>query len=345
MLQSSKSQKPEAKYPLPASDFRQFARTVITWFMQKMRGGFMKGKQKKLWKDISKNAGLYVLLAIPVIWYIVFKYVPMYGIQIAFRRFNPTLGITGSPWVGMTYFKQFFESYYFKDVLANTVTLSLFTLAIGFPVPIFLALLINEIKNSKLKKAVQNITYIPNFLSVVVIVSMLSLFSNKEYGLFNQITAIFGAAPVDYMSRPSSFQPLYVFSNVWQHMGFNAIIYIAALSAVDPQLYEASSIDGASRLQKILHISIPSIMGTILILLIMRIGNIMSVGFEKVLLMQNDVTLSASEIISTFIYKNGIQKGQFSYSTAVGIFNSAINFILLASANFISKKTAKTGLW
>ena len=305
----------------------------------------MQKKVIKLGKNIRKNIGLYIMLAIPLAWYIIFKYIPMYGLQIAFRRFNPTLGITKSPWVGITYFKQFFESYYFKDILWNTVSLSLFTMVIGFPMPIILALLINEIKNTKFKKAIQNITYMPNFLSIVVIVSMLTLFSNRDYGLFNKITGLFGAAPVDFMSKPNYFQPLYVFSNVWQYMGFNAIIYIAALSSVDQELYEAASIDGATRMQKIIHISIPCIMSTIIVLFIMRIGNLMSVGFEKVYLMQNSVTLSASEVISTFIYKTGIQKGQFSYSTAVGMFNSVINFILLISANFISKKSTKTGLW
>ena len=305
----------------------------------------MQEKVKKLGKNIRMNAGLYVMLAIPLAWYIIFKYIPMYGLQIAFRRFNPTLGITKSPWVGITYFKQFFNSYYFSVILWNTVSLSLFTMLVGFPMPIILALLINEIKNTKFKKVIQNITYMPNFLSVVVIVSMLSLFSNRDYGLFNKITGLFGAAPVDFMSKPNYFQPLYVLSNVWQYMGFNAIIYIAALASVDQELYEAASIDGASRMQKIIHISIPCIMSTIIVLFIMRIGNLMSVGFEKVYLMQNSVTLSASEVISTFIYKNGIQKGQFSYSTAVGMFNSVINFILLISANFISKKTTKTGLW
>lgn len=305
----------------------------------------MQEKVKKLGKNIRMNAGLYVMLAIPLAWYIIFKYIPMYGLQIAFRRFNPTLGITKSPWVGITYFKQFFNSYYFSDILWNTVSLSLFTMLVGFPMPIILALLINEIKNTKFKKVIQNITYMPNFLSVVVIVSMLSLFSNRDYGLFNKITGLFGAAPVDFMSKPNYFQPLYVLSNVWQYMGFNAIIYIAALASDDQELYEAASIDGASRMQKIIHISIPCIMSTIIVLFIMRIGNLMSVGFEKVYLMQNSVTLSASEVISTFIYKNGIQKGQFSYSTAVGMFNSVINFILLISANFISKKTTKTGLW
>lgn len=308
-------------------------------------GIHMQNKMKKQGKSIRKNMGLYVMLAIPLAWYIIFKYIPMYGLQIAFRRFNPTLGITQSPWVGLTYFRQFFDSYYFWDILWNTVSLSLFTMLVGFPMPIILALIINEIKNLKFKKAIQNITYMPNFLSVVVIVSMLTLFSNRDYGLFNKITGLFGGAPVDFMSKPGYFQPLYVFSNVWQYMGFNAIIYIAALSGVDQELYEAASIDGATRMQKIIHISIPCIMSTIIVLFIMRIGNLMSVGFEKVYLMQNSVTLSASEVISTFIYKNGIQKGQFSYSTAVGMFNSVINFILLIGANFVSKKTTKTGLW
>lgn len=302
-------------------------------------------KQRKLWKNIRKNAGLYAMLAIPLLWYIVFKYMPMYGLQIAFRKFNPTLGITKSPWAGLTYFKQFFDSYYFKDILWNTVSLSLFTMLIGFPMPIILALLINEIKNVKFKKLIQNITYMPNFLSVVVIVSMLTIFSNRDYGLFNKIGELFHATPVDFMSKPAYFQPLYVFSNVWQFMGFNAIIYIAALAGVDQELYEAASIDGASRMQKILHISIPCIMGTIIIMFIMRIGSLMSVGFEKAYLMQNSVNMSKSEIISTFIYKNGIQKGQFSYSTAVGLSNSVINFVLLASANFVSKKTTKMSLW
>ena len=300
---------------------------------------------KKKYKKIRKYAGLYIMLAIPFLWYIIFKYIPMYGLQIAFKRFNPTLGITKSPWVGLTYFKQFFDSYYFGNILWNTVSLSLFTMLVGFPMPIILALLINEIKNTKFQKVVQNITYMPNFLSVVVIVSMLTLFSNRDYGLFNKIGALFGAAPVDFMAKPAWFQPLYVFSNVWQYMGFNAIIYIAALASVDQELYEAASIDGASRMQKIIHISLPWIMGTIIIMFIMRIGSLMSVGFEKVYLMQNSVTLSASEVISTFIYKNGIQKGQFSYSTAVGLFNSVINFTLLMLANFVSKKATKTSLW
>ncbi len=302
-------------------------------------------KRKYLWKQLKKSKELYFLFAFPLVWYIIFNYVPIYGLQIAFKRYNPTLGITGSPWTGFNYFKQFFNSYYCFEVIWNTIRLSLYTMAIGFPVPILLALLINEIQSKKLSKAVQNITYMTNFLSVVVIVSMLNIFSDPAYGLFNKITGVFGVEPVDFMAKAASFSPLYVFSNVWQFMGFNAIIYIAALAAIDPTYYEAASIDGASRFQKIIHISIPCIMTTIIIMFILRIGNLMTVGFEKVLLMQNSVNTSTSEIISTFIYKNGIQKGQFGYSASVGIVNSVINFILLISANTLSRKVTKTGLW
>ena len=286
-----------------------------------------------------------LLALVPILWYVVFCYVPMYGVQIAFKKYNPSLGIIGSPWVGLKYFRQFFESYYFSEITLNTVILSLFTLVIGFPLPIILALIVNEIRSPFLKKSVQNITYIPHFLSVVVIVSMLNIFSNPTYGFFNDIRQFFGLSPVDLMAKPEYFRPMYVFSNVWQHMGFNSIIYIAALSAIDPALYEAATIDGASRLKKILYISLPSIVPTIMILFIMRIGSIMNVGFEKVLLMQNPINKSTSEIISTFIYTNGIQKGQFSYSTAVGLVNSLINCTLLLVSNKVSKKLTGSGLW
>lgn len=286
-----------------------------------------------------------LLALVPILWYVVFCYVPMYGVQIAFKKYNPSLGIIGSPWVGLKYFRQFFESFYFSEITLNTIILSLFTLVIGFPLPIILALIVNEIRSPFLKKSVQNITYIPHFLSVVVIVSMLNIFSNPTYGFFNDIRQFFGLSQVDLMAKAEYFRPMYVFSNVWQHMGFNSIIYIAALSAIDPALYEAATIDGASRLKKILYISLPSIVPTIMILFIMRIGSIMNVGFEKVLLMQNPINKSTSEIISTFIYTNGIQKGQFSYSTAVGLVNSLINCTLLLVSNKVSKKLTGSGLW
>ena len=301
---------------------------------------------KKDWKKKYKGkGGLFALIAIPMLWYVIFYYVPIYGGQIAFKKYIPSKGILGSSWVGLKYFKQFFDSFYFSEITLNTILLSLYTLAIGFPIPILLALAINEIRKPGLKKAVQNVTYIPHFLSVVVIVSMLNIFSNPTYGLFNGILSFFGGEPIDFMAKASAFRTLYVFSNVWQHMGFNSIIYIAALSAIDPSLYEAATIDGASRLQKIIYISIPCIIPTIMILFIILIGQLMNVGFEKVILMQNPINRSTSEIISTFIYTNGIQKGQFSYSAAVGLFNSFINCALLICANTVSKKISGSSLW
>ena len=296
-------------------------------------------------RQMCDKYDLLILFAIPLVWYIVFQYIPIYGVQIAFRRFNPSLGIQGSPWIGLQYFRQFFDSYYFWDLIKTTVTLSVYQMAVGFPIPILLALIINEIRNKAFQKTIQNITYIPHFLSIVVVVSMMDLFSDPSYGLFNKVSALLGAKSVDFIAKPAYFKTMYVLSGVWQNMGFNSIVYIAALSAIDPTLYEAAIIDGASRFQKIIHISIPGILPTIVILFILRIGSIMDVGFEKVLLMQNPVNASVSEVISTFIYKNGIQKGQFSYSAAVGLCNSVINFILLVLANLISRKTTQMSLW
>jgi ABC-type polysaccharide transport system, permease component len=301
--------------------------------------------KKSIFRTMRQQYELYLLFLIPLVWYIVFQYVPLYGVQIAFRRFNPGLGITNSPWVGMQYFKQFFNSYYFSDVLLNTLILNVYQMALGFPMPIILALMIHELQSNRLKKLVQNVTYIPYFLSMVVVASMLRLFSNPNYGLFNQIFGLFGVPPHEYFVKAEHFRSLYVFSGVWQNMGFNSVIYIAALAGIDPQLYEAANIDGASRLRKIWHISLPGILPTIVILFIMRIGSLMNVGFEKVLLMQNPVNLETSEVIASFIYKNGIQKGNFSYSAAVGIFNSIINLILLAGSNLVSRRITESSLW
>ena len=305
----------------------------------------MRPKTKGFFQAVRREYGLYLLFLVPLIWYLVFMYYPMYGLQIAFKRYNAKLGILGSPWVGFKYFQQFFGSYYFKDLLVNTLVLNVYQMALGFPIPIVLALVINEIHSQPLKKAVQNVTYIPYFLSMVVVVSMLTLFSNPNSGLFNKIAGIFGGGGVDYMAKEDCFRTMYVLSGVWQNMGFNSVIYIAALSSIDPQLYEAAEIDGASRMRKILNISIPCIMPTIVILFIMRIGSLMNVGFEKVLLMQNNVNMGKSDVISTFIYRNGIQKGQFSYSAAVGIFNSLINLALLVGANMLTRRLGDSSLW
>jgi putative aldouronate transport system permease protein len=300
---------------------------------------------KFFFKTVRAKYDLYLLLAIPLVWYLIFKYYPIYGVQIAFKDFIPTLGIWGSQWSGLKYFDRFFASHYFWELLWNTLSLSLYQLVIGFPIPIFLALLINEIKNRHYQKLIQNITYVPHFLSVVVIVGMLNIFLDPAYGIVNRLVMLLGGGTVDYMRKAEWFRIIYVFSDIWQHAGWNSIIYLAALNGIDPSLYEAASIDGASRLQKIIYISIPGILPTIMILLILQIGSIMDVGFEKVLLMQNPINASKSDIIATFVYQNGIQQGQFSYSTAVGLFNSVINFIILVLVNTIAKRTTKIGLW
>ena len=294
--------------------------------------------------DWKRNRALYLLVVPVIIFYIVFHYKPMYGAIIAFKDYTPALGVGGSPWVGLDNFTRFFTGPYFGRLLKNTVLLSVYELAFGFPAPIILALLLNELRNRKFKSLAQTVSYLPHFISMIVVTGMITNFAMTS-GLFNDLIVFFGGERSPLLQNPKLYRTIYVASSVWQEAGWGSIIYLSALAGVDSQLYEAASIDGATRMQKIIHISIPCIMGTILILFIMRIGNLMSVGFEKVLLMQRDVTISSSEVISTFIYKNGIQKGQFSYSTAVGMFNSIINFALLAGANFISKKTTKTSLW
>ncbi|MCI2128498.1 MAG: ABC transporter permease subunit [Sphaerochaeta sp.] len=301
--------------------------------------------KKRLYQRVWDKRGLFLLMAIPFAWYIIFKYVPMYGVQLAFKRYNPALGITRSPWVGLKYFRQFFHSYYFGTLLWNTLSLSLFQMLIGFPLPIILALMINEIHVRPYQKLVQNVTYIPHFLSTVVVVSMLNLFCDPTYGIFNKYLGLFGVPATDYMAKPNAFQTLYVFSNVWQNMGFNSIIYIAVLSSLNQDMYEAAMIDGCSRFKQMIYISLPALLPTIMILFVMRVGSLMNIGFEKVLLMQNPVNMSRSNVIATFVYTNGIQQGEFSYSTAIGLFNSLTNFVLLFGANRFSKKLTGSSLW
>src|SRR5690625_1743444 len=302
-------------------------------------------KKNTLLKQILSRYDLYLMLLLPMVWYFVFQYGPMYGLQIAFKDFNPVDGFLGSPFAGFEHFERFFSSYYFKRLLWNTVSISLFSLLIAFPIPIFLAILINEIQNNRFKKWLQNVTYIPHFISVVVIVGMLQLFLNQNGGFVNHIIELFGGSPIAFMEKASWFKTIFIGSNIWQHMGWQSIIYIAALSGISPELYEAATIDGASRLKRIIHVSIPGIMPTIIILLILDIGHFMNVGFEKILLMQNDLNMASSDVISTFVYRNAILNGDYSYSTAIGLFNSIINFILLILINRYARKQAETSLW
>ena len=294
---------------------------------------------------MARQWQLYAFLLIPVALVIIFNYVPMYGITLAFKDYKIKQGILGSPWAGGKYFDQFFSSPNFSLTLKNTLILSLYSLAAGFPMPILLALCLNEVKQQWFKKLVQMVSYAPYFISTVVMVGMLIQLMNVRTGFVNKLISAVGGTPVDFMAVPGLFRTIYVWSGIWQSMGYSAIIYIAALSNADPSLYEAAIIDGASRLQKIVHIDIPTIVPTITLLLIMSLGNVMSVGAEKVYLMQNNLNLLTSEIISTYVYKIGLISGQFSLSTAVGVFNSVINFILIVIVNAIAKRVGETSLW
>lgn len=298
-----------------------------------------------LWKRMRTRYDLYLLLLLPAAYYVIFQYGPMYGVQIAFKDFNPVKGITGSPWVGFDQFQRFFDSHYFTRLLWNTLSLSLYSLIFAFPVPIILALIVHEIRNKKFQKALQNLSYVPHFISLVVIVGMLQLFLDQENGPINHLITALGGSSIPFMQKAKWFKTIFISSNIWQNMGWQSIIYIASLAGIDPQLYEAAKIDGASRFKRLLHVSIPGIMPVIVILLILDIGHFMNVGFEKILLMQNDLNLDASDVIATFIYREGIQKGDYSYTAAIGLFNNLINFALLLLINRFARKKAETSLW
>lgn len=304
-----------------------------------------KSEKKKTLRKIRKNWDLYLLIIPIIAYFIIFKYIPMYGLQIAFKDFIAVDGIFNSPWVGLEHFERFFQSFYFERLLSNTLLIGLYELAVGFPIPIILALMINEVKNKYFKSFIQTITYAPHFLSVVVVVGILYLFLSPQTGIINQLIVILGGEPIYFMAEPAWFKTIFVFSGVWQNMGWSSIIYLAALSAIDPQLHEAAKIDGASRLQRIWHINLPSIKPTIIIMLILQCGSILGVGFEKVFLMQNSLNMSASDVISTHIYRTGILGADYSYSTAIGLFESFVNLIILLLVNYTARKVNKVSLW
>lgn len=299
---------------------------------------------RPLRRRILHSWQLYIMLFPALTWLIIFCYIPMYGILMGFVDYRASDGILHSQWAGLKYFQMFFDSNIFETVLKNTLSISILSLVIGFPIPIIFALLVNQLKSNRLKNVVQTITYMPNFISVVVIVSMLNIFFSPN-GLANNIAHLLGAENTITYADSRSFLPILIGSNIWQGMGFGAIIYLAALSSVSPELYEAARIDGASKLKIILHVDLPCIAPTIIMMFILNLGNLMSVGYEKILLMQSGQNIMSSEIISTYVYKMGITSTQYSYSTAIGIFNSVINFILLITANFVSKKTSSISLF
>jgi len=292
-----------------------------------------------------KRYDLYLMLLVPIAWYLIFHYGPLYGLQIAFKNFNPAKGIIGSGWVGFDHFERFFDSYYFGRLLWNTLSINLFSLLIAFPISIVLALIVNEIRSKSFSKLLQNITFIPHFISVVVIVGILNVFLSPTTGPINSLIEAFGGSPIRFLEEAGWFKTIFIGSNIWQNMGWQSIIYIAALSGINPQLYEAAKMDGASRLRRVWHISLPGIVPVIVIMLILDIGHFMDIGFEKILLMQNNLNLEASDVISTFVYTTGILKGEYSYTAAIGLFNSVINLTLLLLVNRFARKMSETSLW
>lgn len=297
-------------------------------------------------KLMRRNGGLYLLVLPALIYIIIFQYLPLYGVQIAFRDYNPYDGILGSPWVGLENFQRFFDSTQFWSLLTNTLVLSLYSLAASFPIPILFALLLNQCGSQRFRKTTQMISYIPHFISVVVLVGMITVLFQARGGLVNTVLAKFGVAePIMFLSDMRFFRHLYVWSGVWQNTGWASIIYIASLAGVSPEIHEAAIVDGASKLQRILYVDLPAIVPTAVILFIMDMGKFLSVGFEKVYLMQNPTNLAVSEIISTYTYKIGILSAQYSYSSAVGLFNNVINFLLLILVNRIARKVSGSSLW
>ncbi|MET3851658.1 putative aldouronate transport system permease protein [Paenibacillus sp. OAE614] len=304
-----------------------------------------KKTHKSLWKRIILNWELYLFIAPAFFYFLIFCYGPMYGIQIAFKNFIPTKGITGSPWVGFDHFVRFFHSYYFWDLLWNTLSISLYSLVVGFPIPIILALAFNEVRNGFFKKLSQTVTYAPHFISMVVMAGMIITFLSPSTGIVTHMIEGLGLKSPDFLTDPRWFKTMYVFSDVWQSAGWGTIIYLAALSGVDPGLHEAAIIDGASRFQRLRHINIPVLVPTMTILLILNMGSLLGVGFEKILLLQNPLNMSSSDVISTFVYRSGLVDAQYSFSTAIGLFNSVINAVLLIVVNQIVRRTSENSLW
>ena len=304
-------------------------------------------KKGKIRMDFQKNKAVYFMFLPVVVFYLIFHYYPMSGIILAFKDFKPALGIWGSPFTGdygFEHFLAFFGSSFFGRTITNTILISLYQLIFGFPMPIILALMLNELRNPKFKKVMQTITYFPHFISTVVVCGMLTDFCLSD-GLFNQITGFFGVPSVSMLSEPKLVRTIYVASGIWQSMGWDSIIYLAAIAGIDTQLYEAASLDGAGRFKKIWHITLPGIKGTVVILFIMAIGKMMSVGSEKILLLYNPSTYKTADVISTYVYRKGLLDQDYSYSTAVNLFNSVINFALVFCANALSRKLTETSLF
>ena len=295
-------------------------------------------------KDFIRHRGLYIMFLPVIIYFVLFHYAPMYGAQIAFKDFTPSRGIERSVFVGLKHFDSFFNGLYFFRLLKNTLLISLLQMLFGFPAPIILALLMNELRNKVFKRFVQTVTYLPYFVSLVVVCSLVINFVSYD-GLINDVIAFFGGERASLLLEAGNYRTIHILSGIWQNMGWNSIVYISALSSIDQQLYEAAVIDGAGRWKQTLHVTLPGILPTIVIMLIMRLGQVMNVGFEKIILLYNDATLETADVISTFVYRRGLLEASYSFSSAVGLFNSVVNTILLVGANTISNKLNETSLF
>ncbi|MBZ4665627.1 ABC transporter permease subunit [Mahella sp.] len=294
--------------------------------------------------NIHKYRYLYLLLLPGLIWVIVFRYLPMYGIVIAFKDYNIFKGINDSPWVGLANFNRFFQDNYFWPLMRNTLLISLYKIMFGFPIPIIIALMLNEVRNISFKRTVQTVIYFPHFLSWVIVGGLIVTLLSPD-GLINGLITMFGGESTTWMARPEYFRTILVLSDIWKESGWGTVIYMAALAGIDPQLYEAAVIDGASRLQRMRHITLPSLMPTIIIMLILRMGSIMDAGFEQVFLLLNPSVMAVGDIIDTFVYRVGLEQQQYSFSTAVGLFKSVINIIFVVGTNYIAQKAGQESLF
>ncbi|WP_370639140.1 ABC transporter permease [Cohnella sp. REN36] len=303
-------------------------------------------RPRKPWR-VSLNRSKYLLLLIlpTMLYYVLFKYVPMFGLVISFKDYNLFKGIWASPWVGLKYYKMFFESPDFYVLIRNTFLLGFYKLLFGFAAPIILALLLNEVKNAFFKRFVQTVSYLPHFISNVVVASMVLLFLSPSSGVVNEFIQWLGFEPINFMMEAEMFRSIYVISDIWQNAGWETIIYLAALTAVDPQLYESAKIDGAGRFKQLLYVTLPGIAPAIVIVLILNVGSVMDIGFEKVFLLYNPSTFETADILSTYVYRTGLQRGNYSYGTAIDLFTSVINLAFIVTANWISRKTSETSLW
>lgn len=314
---------------------------------KKLNNATANGKRsykERLKRDLRMNWSLYVLFIPVFLYYVLFKYKPMTGLVMAFENYSPSKGLWKSAFVGFDHFKSFLTNPYFWRLIRNTLWISISNLIFGFPAPIILALLLNEVRCKAFQRGVQLIAYLPHFISMIVICGLVSKFT-ADKGIINDFLAMLGFDRVSYLNYPKYFVPVYVLSGIWTDVGWSSIIYYAALTGIDQQLYEAASIDGAGRWKQTIHVTIPGIMPTITVMLILQIGNLLNIGYEKIILLYNPITYETADVISTYVYRKGILDGEYSYSTAVGLFNSVLSFILLFAANTISKKTGEGGLW